>query len=136
MRQATLTLFRNLPPEAWPRRGTANGKPLSTRAVAYIIAGHERHHLQTLRDTVRDLVGVEAAAPRPAAAELEVRFVHHAGDRCRRAITRLACKLTRREPRRLVPHSRGQAGIEMGKLGFETGLAAGVHSGPRSGGIC
>lgn len=48
-RQATLTLFRNLPPEAWARRGTANGNPLSVRALAYIIAGHERHHLETLR---------------------------------------------------------------------------------------
>lgn len=50
VRQATLALFRTLPPEAWSRRGTANGKPLSARAVAYIIAGHERHHLETLRD--------------------------------------------------------------------------------------
>lgn len=48
-RQATITLFRNLPAEAWPRRGTANGNEISVRALAFIIAGHERHHRETLR---------------------------------------------------------------------------------------
>jgi DinB superfamily/MOSC domain len=47
-RQASLTMFRNLPTEAWERRGTANGSPISVRALAYIIAGHERHHIEML----------------------------------------------------------------------------------------
>jgi hypothetical protein len=50
VRQATVSLFRHLPAEAWTRRGTANGMPISVRALAWIIAGHERHHLRTLAD--------------------------------------------------------------------------------------
>ena len=48
VRRATLSLFRLLPDEAWSRRGTANGAPVTARALAWIIAGHERHHLQVL----------------------------------------------------------------------------------------
>jgi len=50
VRRATLALLRGLSPAAWTRMGTANGKPISVRALAYIIAGHERHHLGTLRE--------------------------------------------------------------------------------------
>jgi hypothetical protein len=50
VRRATLALFRGLPPAAWARRGVANGTPVSVRALAYIVAGHERHHLETLRN--------------------------------------------------------------------------------------
>jgi hypothetical protein len=42
-------LIRGLPPGAWTRVGTANKKPISVRALIYIIAGHERDHLGTLR---------------------------------------------------------------------------------------
>jgi len=48
VRQASLALFRHLPAEAWTRRGTASGMPVSVRALAWIIAGHERHHLAVL----------------------------------------------------------------------------------------
>ena len=48
VRLATLTLFRSLPPTAWSRRGIASGQPISVRALAYVIAGHVRHHLETL----------------------------------------------------------------------------------------
>jgi hypothetical protein len=50
VRQATLVLFRHLPPAAWTRRGTANDGPFSVRALAWVIAGHERHHLSVLRE--------------------------------------------------------------------------------------
>jgi hypothetical protein len=50
VRRATLSLFRHLPVEAWTRRGTASGFPVTVRALAAIIAGHERHHLQTLEE--------------------------------------------------------------------------------------
>lgn len=49
VRRATLTLLRGLPAEAWMRRGTANDKPVTVRALAYILAGHELHHLGILR---------------------------------------------------------------------------------------
>jgi hypothetical protein len=49
IREATLALVRGLPAEAWARRGVANGRPISARALAYIIPGHVQHHLGVLR---------------------------------------------------------------------------------------
>ena len=49
VRRATLALFRNLDHEALTRRATANGAPISARALAWIIAGHELHHRELLR---------------------------------------------------------------------------------------
>lgn len=43
-RSATVKLLVGLPPEAWLRRGVANGYATSVRALACIIAGHELHH--------------------------------------------------------------------------------------------
>jgi len=50
VRQGTLTFFRNLPSEAWRRRGIASGNPFTVRALAYIIAGHIDHHLAIVRE--------------------------------------------------------------------------------------
>jgi hypothetical protein len=50
VRRATVALFHGLPAEAWHRRGTASDQPISVRALAYIIAGHVRHHLQVLEE--------------------------------------------------------------------------------------
>jgi uncharacterized damage-inducible protein DinB len=50
VRQATLRLFESLSPEAWTRRGIANQNEVSVRALAYMIAGHELHHRQVLRE--------------------------------------------------------------------------------------
>ena len=49
LRQATVLMFRGLDEAAGQRRGTANGSPMSVRAAAYVIAGHERHHVGVLR---------------------------------------------------------------------------------------
>jgi hypothetical protein len=49
IRQATLHLFRHLDAEALMRRGTASGNPFTPRALAYVIAGHERHHVGILQ---------------------------------------------------------------------------------------
>jgi hypothetical protein len=49
LRHGTVHLFRNLDEEALMRRGTANGVETSVRALAFIIAGHEHHHLEILR---------------------------------------------------------------------------------------
>lgn len=50
VRRATISLFRNLDPDVWERRGIANDKEVSVRALAYIIAGHELHHKAILKD--------------------------------------------------------------------------------------
>lgn len=50
VRRATLLLFQNLEPQAWTRRGIANEKEVSVRALAYIIAGHELHHRNILQE--------------------------------------------------------------------------------------
>lgn len=50
VRHATVALLDGLPAEAWSRRGTASGKGVSVRALAWIIAGHERHHLAVIRE--------------------------------------------------------------------------------------
>lgn len=49
VRQSTLFLFRHLDNEAWMRHGVANQAEVSVRALAYIIAGHELHHMDILR---------------------------------------------------------------------------------------
>lgn len=49
-RRSTIAMLEGLPPEAWQRTGTASGDPVSVRALAWIIAGHERHHVALLRD--------------------------------------------------------------------------------------
>ncbi len=49
VRQATLHLFRHLDEDALGRRGTADGVSITPRALAYIIAGHELHHVEILR---------------------------------------------------------------------------------------
>ncbi len=48
-RAATLALLRTFDSEAWRRRGTASGKPVSVRALGFMIPGHERHHVEILR---------------------------------------------------------------------------------------
>ncbi|WP_242693036.1 DinB family protein [Sabulibacter ruber] len=50
VREATIALFDTLPAAAYPRVGNANGSPISVAALAFIIAGHERHHLNILKE--------------------------------------------------------------------------------------
>jgi hypothetical protein len=50
VRQSTLALYRSFTPEAVVRRGTASQKDISVRALVYITAGHERHHVGVLRE--------------------------------------------------------------------------------------
>jgi hypothetical protein len=49
VRLATISLFVNMPPEAWTRSGIASDNPFTVRALAYIIAGHLAHHVRILR---------------------------------------------------------------------------------------
>lgn len=49
VRRASLALFHGLDDDAVGRRGTANGVEFTVRAIPWIIAGHERHHVAVLR---------------------------------------------------------------------------------------
>ena len=50
IRMATLALLEGLTPEALARMGTASGRPISARALGFIVAGHEIHHLGVIRE--------------------------------------------------------------------------------------
>jgi hypothetical protein len=49
-RELNLVALRRLGAEAWLRRGTASDKPVSVRAVGFIMAGHLRYHAGILRE--------------------------------------------------------------------------------------
>lgn len=49
VRRATLHQFAGLDATAWMRRGVANDVEFTVRAVPWILAGHERHHVDVLR---------------------------------------------------------------------------------------
>ena len=48
MRQANLVFLSRLTGEEWMRTGTASSKTISVRAIAYVMAGHIRHHMNML----------------------------------------------------------------------------------------
>lgn len=50
VRAATLALFRGLAPADFARAGVASDSTVTVRALAWITAGHERHHLRLLRE--------------------------------------------------------------------------------------
>jgi hypothetical protein len=50
VRAASLALFEPLTAEEWTRRGNVNGYEASVRGLAFHVAGHELHHLRTLRE--------------------------------------------------------------------------------------
>jgi len=50
VRASTLPFFAALDAEELERKGTANSRPYTVRAVAYIVAGHERHHTKALAE--------------------------------------------------------------------------------------
>ncbi len=49
VRQSHLSLLRYLPNPAWDRTGRVGGLLISVRAIAYLMLGHERHHLATIQ---------------------------------------------------------------------------------------
>ena len=50
LRKANLILFKNLTEDAWLRTGTASDATVSVRALAFIMVGHIRHHIEILRE--------------------------------------------------------------------------------------
>lgn len=50
LRESNLRLFESFDAPALDRRGVANGMDVSVRALVWITAGHERHHVRILRE--------------------------------------------------------------------------------------
>jgi hypothetical protein len=50
VRQSTISLFENMPAEAWLRTGIASDNPFTVNALSYIIAGHVTHHCNVIRE--------------------------------------------------------------------------------------
>ncbi len=50
VRSSSIQLFENLDPSVWSNEGTANEVSFTVRAIAFIIAGHEAHHIGVIQD--------------------------------------------------------------------------------------
>ena len=53
LRQATIALARSLTPEMLQQMGTASDVPMSARALLYVTVGHERRHMELLKQHAR-----------------------------------------------------------------------------------
>jgi transposase len=49
IRRSSILMYQALPTDAWLRRGVANNNEVTVRALAWITAGHERHHRAVLK---------------------------------------------------------------------------------------
>jgi hypothetical protein len=49
-RAATITLLKSFNKTDWKQIGTASNSPCSASALAYIILGHQRHHVKIFRE--------------------------------------------------------------------------------------
>ena len=50
VRESNLAFLRRLEPRGWELAGTASGKAITVRALAWVMAGHPRHHFRILRE--------------------------------------------------------------------------------------
>jgi len=50
VRESNMYLFRSLSDQQQTQKGIASGNPVSVRALLYIIAGHELHHLNIIKE--------------------------------------------------------------------------------------
>lgn len=50
VRASSIAFLKNLDADALMRFGTANGRKMTVRAAAYIIAGHEAHHIRIIKE--------------------------------------------------------------------------------------
>jgi hypothetical protein len=50
VRMATISLFRNMPAQAWMRSGIASDNRFTVRALAYMVPGHVTHHTKIVRE--------------------------------------------------------------------------------------
>ena len=54
VRASTLLLVKSFEDDVWDRRGTASGYEFTVRSVAWIIAGHSRHHRKVVAERYLD----------------------------------------------------------------------------------
>jgi hypothetical protein len=50
LRKANVIFFKNLPESVGLMKGNANGNDVTVRALAYMMVGHVRHHLDIIRE--------------------------------------------------------------------------------------
>jgi hypothetical protein len=50
IRQLTLATLRGIPAESWLKKGFIGDNEISARSLAYVIAGHEIHHIKIIHD--------------------------------------------------------------------------------------
>jgi hypothetical protein len=50
LRTSHILMFAHFDEQAWSRMGVVNGNPTTARAMAYVIVGHARHHVNILRE--------------------------------------------------------------------------------------
>ena len=49
VRNSSISLFRSFTDDMLTQIGEASGSPMSTRAIAYILSGHQKHHLGVIK---------------------------------------------------------------------------------------
>jgi uncharacterized damage-inducible protein DinB len=50
IRQATITMLQGFSDEMLVREGVASGSNMSVRAIAHVVTGHERHHMNVIKE--------------------------------------------------------------------------------------
>lgn len=61
LRRSNLLLLKRISPRCWDQSGTVDGKHVTVRALAWLAAGHLRHHLEI----VEKRLGLEHFQPAP-----------------------------------------------------------------------
>ncbi|MEW7280268.1 DinB family protein [Aquimarina sp. 2201CG1-2-11] len=49
-RDCSISLFKSFTKEMLVRIGEASGSPMSVRAVGYVLAGHQKHHIEIIKE--------------------------------------------------------------------------------------
>jgi hypothetical protein len=49
LRRSHLLMLGRLEPRAWERAGVVSNHRMTTRAMAFVIAGHAKHHIDIVR---------------------------------------------------------------------------------------
>ncbi|MDZ7681804.1 MAG: DinB family protein [Fodinibius sp.] len=62
LRNANISMFNSFNEQQVMRTGTANEVSVSVRALAYIIAGHERHHMNMLEEKYGINISAQSSA--------------------------------------------------------------------------